>query len=112
MRTPKKQHIANGITTTILVHIFTSMISYSNSIGSVVGTGVGKSVRSVVMIVFKVIHSVVAKSHLCQLMDLDRSKFDCSFEKKQNVRPIGQFFQDTLDLQYEWIESNGLDFKP
>lgn len=101
MRTPKKQHIANGIVIAIFVHIFTSMISYSNSIGSVVGTGVGKSVRSVVMMVVKVIHSVVEVS----FMSIDGSG-------QVKFRPIGQLFQDTLDLQYEWIESNGLDFKP
>ena len=60
MRTPKKQHIANGI----VIHISTSMISYSNIIGSVVGTGVGKSVRSAVMMAFKVIHSVVEVSFM------------------------------------------------
>ena len=60
MRTPKKQHIANGI----VIHISTSMISYSNIIGSVVGTGVGKSVRSVVMMIVKVIHSVVEVSFM------------------------------------------------
>ena len=94
MRTPKKQHIANGIVT---------MISYSNSIGSVVGTGVGKSVRSVVMMIVKVIHSVVEVSFMS--IDGSGQVFDC-------IRRNCNLLQDILDLQYEWIESNGLDFKP
>lgn len=49
----KNEHIANGIVTTILVHLSTSIVSYSN-IGSEVGVGVGILLRWIVIVDEKV----------------------------------------------------------
>lgn len=49
----KKEHIANGIVTTIFVHLSIFIASYSNT-GSVVGIGVGSPLGWVTIIVEKV----------------------------------------------------------
>ena len=54
---PKKEHIANGIVTTIFLHLSIFIASYSN-IGSVVGIGVGSPLRWVTIVVKKVTSGV------------------------------------------------------
>lgn len=53
---PKIEHNANGIVTTIFVHLSIFIASYSN-IGSVVGIGVGSPLRWVTIVVEKVTSS-------------------------------------------------------
>ena len=53
----KKEHIANGIVTTIFVHLLIFIGSYSN-IGSAVGIGVGSPLRWVAIIAEKVTSGV------------------------------------------------------
>ena len=55
--TPKIVHNANGIVTTIFVHLSIFIASYSN-IGSGVGIGVGSPLRWVTIVVKKVASGV------------------------------------------------------